>query len=309
MKILVIDDSKSIRMLVSEWVASLGHEVIHAETGLDGLNYVKEHDVDLIMMDIEMPGLDGFETTRAIRELKHDDWFPIIFLTTKTDDDSYAKGIKAGGDAYLAKPISPLRLQMQIIAMERIYNMRQKLQSVQNDLLIANHALTHTSMHDPLTGLANRRNFDVTLPREFESAKREKDPLSLIMCDIDYFKCYNDKYGHVAGDECLKKVANAIVSLSQRPTDLVCRYGGEEFAVILPRTELQGGLLVAEKIRAAVMAEQIPHQSSRVNGCVSLSLGLATYKGQFKSTAELMEAADNALYRSKERGRNRVESC
>ncbi|MGR9114565.1 MAG: GGDEF domain-containing response regulator [Gammaproteobacteria bacterium] len=309
MKILVIDDSQSMRLLISKWVSSLGHQVFHAETGQQGVDYVKQNDVDLIMMDIEMPDLNGFETTRAIRELNADDWFPIIFLTSKTDDESYAKGVKAGGDAYLVKPINPLRLQMQILAMERIYKMRLKLQSVQNELLLANQALTHTSLHDQLTGLANRRHFDINLPREFEQAKREKEPLSLIMCDIDYFKAYNDYYGHVAGDGCLKKVAETIASLSHRATDLLCRYGGEEFAVILPRTDLHGGLKVAEKIREAVVAEQIPHRGSKAGEWVSLSLGLATYKGQFKSITDLMEAADNALYRSKKNGRNCVQTA
>ncbi|MGR9051117.1 MAG: GGDEF domain-containing response regulator [Gammaproteobacteria bacterium] len=307
MKVLIIDDSKAMRMFVSEWIVAMGHEVVHAETGREGLEFVRENDVDLVMMDIEMPGMNGFETTRAIRALEHKDWFPIIFLTAKTDDESFAEGIEAGGDAYLSKPVSPLRCKMQIVAMERIHLMRQKLQQVKKDLLAANQALKHTTMHDQLTGLSNRRFFDITLPREFELARRDNECLSLIMCDIDYFKSYNDIYGHVAGDTCLKHVARAIASFSNRPTDLACRYGGEEFAVILPRTGREGGLLVAEKIREALAAKMIPHRGSEVSTWVTLSQGLATYRGQFDSFDELTEAADNALYLSKERGRNRVE--
>ena len=308
MKILVIDDSQAIKMLVSGWVASMGHQVILAETSQQGLDYIKAHDVDLVMMDIEMPGLNGFETTRIIRELKSDDWFPIVFLTIKTDDDFYAEGIKAGGDYFLIKPISPLRFQMQIIALERINKMRRKLQSVQNELLLANKALTGASMYDQLTGLANRYNFDSTLLKEFRLAKREKEPLSLIMCDIDYFKVYIDLYGPAAGDGCLRKVADAISSLSHRPADLACRYDGEEFAVILPNTNLQGALMVAEQIREAVKAKKISHRGSKVSDYLSLSLGLSTYQGQSKTTTDLIEAADNALCHAKKRGRNRVES-
>ena len=309
MKILVIDDSKAIRMLVAECVKELGHHVIHAENGAEGLEFIRSNDVDLVMMDIEMPGLNGFETTQAIRSLKGDDWFPIIFLTIKTDDDSYTACIKAGGDAYLAKPISPKRLEMQIVAMERIYEMRRKLHAVQRDLMHANEALSFASLHDQLTGIANRRNFDTTLLREFNHARRDKHPLSLLMCDIDYFKVYNDRYGHMAGDDCLKKIAEAIASVPQRSTDLACRYGGEEFAVIMPNTDWQGSRDLAEKIRLSVSARKIPHEGSKVDNYVSLSLGLATYNGQFKTIDELMKASDDALYRAKEKGRNRLESA
>ncbi|GAB4256346.1 MAG: diguanylate cyclase [Methylomicrobium sp.] len=307
MNILVIDDSKAIRMLVAECVKALGHRVVHAEDGIQGIHYIEGNEIDLVLMDIEMPGLNGFETTREIRRLKGDDWFPIIFLTVKTDEESYAACINAGGDAYLAKPISPKRLEMQIIAMERIYEMRKKLHRAQKDLMRANEALSYTSLHDQLTGLANRRNFDMTLLREFSRAKREKQPLSLLMCDIDYFKVYNDRYGHMAGDQCLKTVADAIASVPKRATDLACRYGGEEFAVIMPNTHVQAGSELGERIRSSVSAKKILHEGSKANSYVSLSLGLATYYGQFKTIDELMRAADDALYSAKEKGRNRLK--
>ncbi len=310
MKVLVVDDSKSIRMLVSQSLAELEHEVIQADTGNAALDCIKTHDIDLIMMDVEMPGINGFETTRAIRSLRgSDDWFPIIFLTTKIDDDSYAAGIDAGGDAYLTKPITPRRLEKQIVAMERIYEMRQKLNAFRSELLKANEALSHASLHDQLTGLANRRHFDVAMQREFERAKREKEPLTLILCDIDFFKVYNDLNGHMAGDECLKIVAKAIGSVPNRATDLACRYGGEEFAVILPNTDWQGGKVLGEKIREAVLDTKSAHPGSKVHDCVTLSLGLATYNGQYRSIEEMKQAADDALYLSKENGRNRLESA
>lgn len=310
MKVLVVDDSKSIRMLVSQSLAELGHEVIQADTGNAALDCIETNDIDLIMMDVEMPGMNGFETTRAIRSLRgSDDWFPIIFLTTKIDDDSYAAGIDVGGDAYLTKPITPRRLEKQIVAMERIYDMRQKLNAVRSELLKANEALSHASLHDQLTGLANRRHFDVAIHREFRHAKREKEPLTLILCDIDFFKVYNDMNGHMAGDECLKIVAKAIGSVPTRATDLACRYGGEEFAVILPNSDWQGGKLVGEKIREAVLDTKSAHPGSKVHAYVTLSLGLATYNGQYQSIEEMKQAADDALYLAKENGRNRLESA
>ena len=309
MRVLIVDDSKSIRMLVAECIFSLGHETIHMESGNDAVEYIKENSVDLIMMDVEMPGMNGFEATQKIREIKGDDWFPIIFLTTKVDDDSYTQGILAGGDAYMEKPISPLRLQLQITAMERIYRMRQKLEQAQDSLLEANKTLLHLSMFDQLTGLANRRNFDETLDREFKLAKREKKPLSVVLCDIDFFKLYNDKYGHQKGDQCLADVSLALANACTRPTDLACRYGGEEFTFVLPSTDLQGATIFAEKVRESVSKLGITHAGSKVADHVTLSLGVATYQGQFKSGEEVTKAADDALYRAKEKGRNRVEKA
>ncbi len=308
MKVLVVDDSKVIRLLIEECVGAAGHSVIHAENGDQAVALLQKNEIDLVLMDVEMPGMNGFQTTEAIRKLENLDWFPIIFLTTKQDDDSFSHGIMAGGDAYLAKPINPLRLQMTIKAMERIYLMRQKLQAAQKGIMQANKELEFLAMYDQLTQLANRRNFDETLLREFKLAKRNKTALSLIICDIDFFKVYNDTYGHQKGDECLQLVAKTIGGVPKRPTDIACRYGGEEFTIILPDTVLQGSLKIAEQIRQAVLDCQIPHQGSKVADSVSLSLGLTTFLGQVSSTDELIKAADDALYRAKENGRNRVES-
>jgi diguanylate cyclase (GGDEF)-like protein len=307
MRILVVDDSKTIRQVVAECLKTMGHDVVYAENGEECLDFVSANDVDLILMDVEMPGLSGVEATKAIRDFKKADWFPIIFLTSRNDDESFTNGILAGGDAYLSKPINPLRLQLTVIAMERIYLMRQKLQKTQQELEVANQELERLSYYDQLTGLANRRSFDSILDRQFALSRRNKSPLSLIICDIDYFKIYNDNYGHQQGDHCLAQVANLIRGHVARPTDLACRYGGEEFTVILPDTGLQGAKQVAEKIRLGVFESGIPHAGSKVAPSVSLSLGVATYAGQFKAPPEVTEAADGALYRAKEQGRNRVE--
>lgn len=307
MRILVVDDSRAIRQVVAECLKTMGHEVVYSENGEQCLDYVTRNDVDLILMDVEMPGMNGVQTTKAIREFKKADWFPIIFLTSRTDDDSFCNGILAGGDAYLPKPLNPLRLQITVLAMERIYVMRQRLQKTQRELETANQALERLSYFDQLTGLANRRHFDNTLESQFALARRNKSPLSLIICDIDYFKIYNDCYGHQQGDNCLVRVAKLISVQAVRPTDLACRYGGEEFTVILPDTGLQGAQQVAEKIRRHVFDSQIPHAGSKVAPSVSLSLGVATYSGQFKLPPEVTNAADGALYKAKEYGRNRVE--
>lgn len=307
MKILVADDSRLIRQIVTECLKYSEHDVVYAENGFECVQYITHNSVDLILMDVEMPQLNGFEATKAIRELKKDDWFPIIFLTTRDDDTAYANGIMAGGDAYLLKPINPSRLQYTIVAMERIYRMRQKLKQAQQELQKLNQELQHLSLYDQLTGLANRRHFDNTLTQQFALARRNKSPLCLIICDVDFFKIYNDSYGHQQGDGCLSKVGSILQSWARRPTDLACRYGGEEFAVILPDTPLQVAKTVAENIRHAIFEQAIPHAGSKVADRVTMSLGVAIYNGQYQQPKELITAADDALYKAKQRGRNRVE--
>lgn len=309
MKILIVDDSRLIRQIVTECLKHFGHDLAYAENGSECLKYVAEHNVDLILMDVEMPNLNGVEATKAIRELKQADWFPIIFLTTRDDDVTFTNGIMAGGDAYLLKPINPLRLQHTIVAMERIYLMRQRLKQAQQEMEKLNQELEHLSLYDQLTGLANRRHFDNTLEAQFAWARRHKSPLSLIICDVDFFKIYNDSYGHQQGDDCLAQVGRILQAQTKRPTDLACRYGGEEFTVILPETHAQGARTFAENLRLAVLDQAIPHAGSKVSDRVSLSLGAATYIGQYQRAMELTKAADRALYKAKENGRNRVESA
>lgn len=308
MKVLVVDDSKSIRTLVAECAKELGHDVFCAEDGEQAILSVGDNDVDLILLDVEMPGKNGFEITSEIRAMVGIDWFPIIFISSKVDDKSFAIGIEAGGDAYVQKPINLLRLQYSIKAMERIYVMRQELQIAQKELQAVNEELEQFALFDKLTSLANRRNFDESLQRQFLLAKKNKNPLTFVFCDVDFFKLYNDYYGHQQGDECLAEVAKIIGSIPQYPTDKACRYGGEEFAVILPDTSLLGGRVVGEKVRQAIVDGAIKHDRSEITSCITLSIGLSTYTGQFNTAAELVKAADEALYRAKKHGRNRVES-
>ncbi|WP_026604373.1 GGDEF domain-containing response regulator [Methylomonas sp. 11b] len=306
MKILVVDDSKVIRQLVVECLKEMGHAVSYAENGSEALQYVADHDVDLILMDVEMPLLTGVEATKAIRELKKADWFPIIFFTMHDDDQSFVNGILAGGDAYLPKPLNPTRLRLTVIAMERIYVMRQKLQTTQRELQAANLELERLSLRDQLTGLGNRRHFDSNLSMQFALSRRNKAPLSLIICDIDYFKKYNDTLGHPQGDGCLIAVAKVLTEQLERSSDLICRYGGEEFVAILPDTSLQHARVLAENIRRQVFEKNFVYGETETQ-CISLSLGVATYVGQYRTALEMLEAADAALYKAKQSGRNRVE--
>lgn len=306
MKILLVDDSEAVRELFSVSLQEMGHEVTAVADGEASLFYIVENEVDLVLMDVEMPRLSGFEATKAIRELRNDNWFPIIFLSSHEDDESFAKGIEAGGDAYLPKSLSRVRLRYTLLALERIYLMRRKLQETQRELAAANAELARLSLRDTLTGLGNRRQFDTSLAVQFELAKQEKIPLSLLISDVDHFKHYNDSLGHAQGDWCLMTVARVIREELHLSDDLVCRYGGEEFVVILPNTGLYQARAVADKIRLAVSAKGLLHggEDPRV---VSISVGVATFLGQYPNESTFFRAADAALYKAKQGGRNRVE--
>lgn len=306
MKILVVDDSQTIRQRVAECLEEMGHEVAYAENGAESLQYVADHDVDLILMDVHMPYLGGFEATKAIRELKKADWFPIIFLTVHDDDQSFVEGILAGGDAYLHKPINDARLRYTVIAMERIYVMRRKLQKTRQELQQARQELECLALRDQLTGLGNRRHFDNNLSMHFALSLRTKAPLSLLICDIDHFKNFNDALGYPQGDVCLAEVARLIGGQLERNGDLVCRYGGEEFVALLPETPLQEARALAEKIRQQVFDTNMMRGQTGTQR-VSISLGLASHVGQYKSAHDLLDAADAALSLAKQNGRNRVE--
>jgi diguanylate cyclase (GGDEF)-like protein len=307
MKILVVDTDKISRMVVEECVSVLGHETLHAENGKNGLAYAKEQNVDLIFMDEDMSDLNGSVATKVIRTIKKEDWIPIIFLTTRSESEFYSHGMLAGADAYLQKPLNPSYLQLQITAMERLSLMRKKLLA-QESLVKANQYLIRLAMIDQITGLGNRRNFEKMIFREFNLAKREKESMSLLMCDIDLFKVYNDTYGHQEGDTCLKQIAEAISEAITRPADIACRYGGDEFVVILPRTDLAGSIRVAERMRQAVFNRDILINDDK-DLRVTLSVGLAHYQGQYRNLEEFIKAADQALYKAKKKGRNRIEKA
>jgi diguanylate cyclase (GGDEF)-like protein len=283
---------------------------VHARDGASGLEMFKADRPDLVLLDIIMPGLSGFDVARRIRQLEQNgDWTPIIFLTARASDEDMAHGVEVGGDDYLVKPVSEVVLRAKVRAMQRIAQMRYSLIVLTRKLDDANRELTRLSSVDGLTGIANRRHFDDTLLREWRRAARSKGRLALLAADVDFFKQFNDGYGHQAGDECLKAVAGALASVLKRPSDLVARYGGEEFFAILPDTDAEGALRVAEAMRAAVQALAIPHEFSPLGPVVTASFGVAARSaepGQDSAFVSLLKDADSTLYQAKRAGRNRV---
>lgn len=308
MKVLVAEDTRSIRMIVCATVTHAGHEVVEAVNGVEAVEYFKEAgDVDLIVMDAEMPEMDGFEATRTIRKYADDDWVPIVFLSAHDEDDYVQQALDTGADVYLKKPINSVQLLGQIRAMERIAAMKARLSEINQELHNVNCVLESMAKIDGLTQVSNRRSFDERIDVELARCRRNRSSLSLILCDIDCFKQYNDTYGHLAGDNCLKKVAKAIDKTFGRATDLVARYGGEEFVVLLPDTKVNDALRMANTMLQAVVDLSIPHRTSKAIDTVSISIGVASANGyELLSKSELIERADGALYEAKENGRNQA---
>jgi diguanylate cyclase (GGDEF)-like protein len=254
-----------------------------------------------------MPGIDGYETARRMRAATPDTWVPIIFLSSGDYDQDLERAIEAGGDDYLVKPVSSSVLGAKIRALQRLDKMHQKLLELSAQLTTANQRLETIWQQDALTGIANRRAFDYRLALHFADALRRKEPLSLVICDVDHFKAYNDRYGHPAGDECLRRLGQALARSCKRTTDFAARHGGEEFALVLPHTPAEGALKVVESARRDVAALAIPHEASPTSSVVTFSAGIATYLQQRDAGPQnLVERADEALYRAKQLGRDRV---
>ncbi|WP_075185778.1 diguanylate cyclase [Teredinibacter haidensis] len=300
MKILLVEDSPTLRYATSTYIRQAGHEPIIATCGEEALQVVDNTPVDMVIMDVEMPGLDGFETTRLIREWLGDHWVPIIFVTGCNDEKSLKEGIEAGGDDYLIKPVSSVILTAKIRAMGRIATMRDQLNEANKELLFL-------SEKDGLSGLYNRRTFDTKAEEHWKLSTRTQEPLSILLMDIDHFKLYNDTYGHQSGDECIRLISTAIKRCVNRPGDLVGRYGGEEFIALLPNTTEEGALHVAEHIRKTIEALRLKHRGLTQNDRVTISIGASvTNVTTGTSLSHQVAMADQALYKSKHKGRNRV---
>src|SRR6185436_10272258 len=257
-------------------------------------------EVELVVMDLRLPGMDGIQACRRITNEERYRDLPVIVITASTEVANLPAAFAAGAVDYLTKPLNPVELGARVRSALQLKREMEARKARERDLLevthrleVANRELQRLSSLDGLTGLTNRRRLDEFVETEWLRASRDASPLSVILIDIDYFKSYNDRYGHLAGDECLKRVAMALRNSFHRPGDLVARYGGEEFAAILPATDAAGAQGVAESMRQGVEALAIEHQVSTVGPRVTISLGYATMIPRPpKHSDELIAAAD-----------------
>lgn len=291
--ILIVDDVPINVQILAEVLSSV-YQIKVASNGADALKIAQSQQPDLILLDVMMPEMDGFEVCRRLKADKSTHKIPVIFVTAKNAESDEELGLNLGAVDYITKPfVIP-------VAKARIRNhIRLKQQA---DLLES------LSLIDALTDIPNRRRFDEALVSEWKRAIRDATPLSLLMIDIDHFKQYNDYYGHGAGDVCLQMVAAELAKGVVRPGDLVARYGGEEFVVILPETNRESALQIAERLRERIEKKALPHVYPSAESVVTISVGVSTQDNipEYFLPNILNDAADNALYRAKESGRNRV---
>jgi diguanylate cyclase (GGDEF)-like protein len=303
--ILLVDDDPTVITVLGQVLQEYGR-VRFATTGTEALRMVQQFPIDLMMLDIELPGMNGFEVCAAMKASPQLAEIPVIFITGHDDVAHEVKGLQLGAADFVTKPPRPAQVSARVAMQLRLFEM--------------NKALRKAAATDPLTGVANRRHFDEALQREWLRAQRTGAPLSLMMIDVDYFKAYNDHYGHLEGDQCLRAVARALTRVVHRPADVLARYGGEEFAILLPDTHGRGGCSVARYALQEVRSAQLPHARSNVNGHVTISVGVSAYEvfdhqdrnGTRRdplieprtAVTELVDSADQALYAAKAGGRN-----
>jgi len=322
MGILIVDDNEDIRLAVGAILNPAGYkDIFYAESAEDAFRCLGLDDptssakeIDLILMDIMMPKVDGIEACMRIKKNSRFSDLPIIMVTGKTEAEDLQMGFSVGAVDYIMKPINKIELLARVSSVlklkfetDRRKAREKELVELTRQLKTANLKLKRLSFLDGLTGVANQRYFKEFLHKEFRHAIRNKKPIALIMVDIDFFKKFNDEYGHQAGDTCLKKVASALNRALKRPSDLLARYGGEEFVAVLPETDSSGAYHVAEKMQSAVSALRIPHARSRANKWVSISAGVSvSFPAEHDAPEDLVSISDEALYKAKREGRNRI---
>jgi diguanylate cyclase (GGDEF)-like protein len=291
-KVLIVDDD-ALNRIVLEKTLSDEHQIYLVDSGEAALAFLATTQVDLIILDIVMPGIDGYEVLLKLKENSQTHSIPIIFISANQSHDDEAKGLELGAMDYITKPFCASIVRVR----------------VRNQLLIKqkNDLLERLASIDGLTELPNRRYLDENLTREWRKCKRSDTTLSVLLIDIDYFKRYNDNYGHRAGDDCLTKVAQCMAAQCERGSDFIARYGGEEFAAVLPAVSKDQAIVFAEKLRNAVNKLAIPHQASLHANHITISIGVAsTADTAIASPEQLLEHADLALYAAKQAGRNQV---
>lgn len=310
LKVMVVEDSKVTMKALCNYLERMGiSQPLTAVTGAAAIELFRKERPDIVLLDALLPDIDGFDIARQLRAMeKNNEWAAILFLTSMAKDEDLARGIEAGGDDYLTKPISEVVLKAKIGAMRRLVEMQRSLVDVTHKLNLANKKLQRMSTIDGLTGIGNRRSFDDFAVREWRRCQRMKKPMSIIMVDVDHFKQYNDTYGHQAGDICLKAVATQVARSAPRAGDMSARYGGEEFVLVLGETDIDGATWVANHIRQLVEQRKMPHTGSPFQH-VTVSCGVASVTPREDlSLGTLLKAADNALYMAKSQGRNTVVS-
>ncbi len=333
--ILLVDDEEIIRKTISVDLSEKGYDVTLAGSGEEAIKRLGESNYDMVITDLKMDGINGVQVLEKVKKMSPET--VVMIFTSHSDLSPAIDALRLGVDDYMLKStmteelhfrvehcLEKLELRRQIekrsddvqnaifkleSEVEKRRLVEKKLVSSQKKLIEKNEELRRLSIRDGLTEVYNHRYFHQHFEREWKRVIRDKKPISLIMVDIDFFKLYNDTYGHLSGDDCLKQVAKTLNNIIHRPADLFARYGGEEFVAVLPGTDEEGSLLLAEEMRKSVETLKIKHTSSDISAYVTISLGVGTIFPDSKSSSNaLIDLADKVLYKVKQTGRNQVKS-
>jgi two-component system cell cycle response regulator len=303
-RILIAEDDTASRLVLEAALAGLGHEVVAATDGEQAWQLFQAQNVEAIISDREMPRLNGVDLCRRVRESDGGKYIYFIFLTSVTDKVEAAEAIRTGADDYLMKPLNRHELEARLLVASRVTELYRELANQQVQLKRLNSQLFRQARIDGLTQVGNRLKMREDLNILFARVAEQGESFCAVMCDVDHFKLYNDEYGHLQGDEVLRKVASTLVQ-GCRPNDEVYRYGGEEFLLIMPEQSVETACAVAERHRARIEQLAIPNIASP-GTIVTISAGVAAMTTTRHSIKEWLESADGALYRAKQLGRNRV---
>jgi two-component system chemotaxis family response regulator WspR len=315
--LLIVDDNEMNRDVLRRHLSRQGYrQIFVAGNGKQALEMMAEQDFDLILLDIQMPEMNGYELLEYLKADHKLSQIPVIMISAVDEIDSVVRCIEMGAEDYLYKPFNRVLLKARTSACLEKKHLRDQeeryrlqLEEANKKLEQVNQQLERLSKLDGLTGIANRRYFDDEIARVWAIAVREKQTVALIIFDIDFFKQFNDAYGHQAGDECLKQVAKVAQEIIKRPRDIVARYGGEEFVVILPNTQLAGAKQLAEQLCQAIEELHIMHEFSAASKYVTISLGVtAALADADRDYTEIIANADKALFLAKQQGKNQVQA-
>ena len=306
MKILVVEDDLVSRRLLQKTLGEWGYDIIPAENGQEAWDVFTKGDIKFVIADWLMPVMDGVTLCRKIRSSEGAGYVYFILLTGKDTKEDLIEGLDAGADDYVAKPFNREELKVRVEVGLRILRLEKELNDKNEKLKQFNVMLEELSKIDALSEIGNRRGFYASVQKAHQRAIRYSHTYSLIMCDIDHFKSFNDTYGHLKGDRILKMIARTIKN-SIRMSDEVFRYGGEEFIIVLDGQGVEGSVKFAEKVRKSIEGLKIEH-TGRSEGIVTISCGVECFKetDKDKEWDDLLNRADKALYRAKQSGRNRV---
>jgi diguanylate cyclase (GGDEF)-like protein len=291
-RLLIVDDQPANIRVMAEALRDR-YDLFFATDGARALEIASAGGIELVLLDVVMPDLDGFEVCRRLKSDERTSRIPVIFVTAREEVGDEARGFDVGGVDYIAKPIRPPIVRARVQTHLELKQARDLLESL--------------ASLDPLTGIANRRRFDVTLDAEWRRCARNGSMFSLAIIDVDHFKEFNDTYGHARGDDCLRELAQALRSVARRPGDLAARYGGEEFALILPESDATAAQTIIRRLFDDIGVLALPHASSSCANVVTISAGAVTLIPTDSLTPSLaVESADRLLYESKDGGRNRA---